>query len=139
MFGRRMLIVIVAVALGAVPGVAMANLSVQLSVTVPKHVTTHTPIPISGTISGEQGAELVAAFFSKDRCVRTYASAYRLSEHVSKSGVGYLTAQDEQYIFSLDVTLGNAGKHARWLCVYAYHAGSKADTTVTDKLIASKV
>jgi hypothetical protein len=139
MFGRRTLIVIVVVALGAVPGVAMANLSVQINVTVPKHVTTHTPIAISGSIGGEVGAEFVAAFSSKDRCVRTYASEYRLSEHATKSGVGYIMAQNEQALFQLSVKLGKAGKHARWLCVYAYHAGSKAGTTVTDKLVANKV
>jgi hypothetical protein len=52
--------------------------------------------------------------------------------------VGYLTAQDEKEPFSMTVTLGKFGKHARWLCMYAYHSG-RAATTVTDRLVAEKL
>jgi hypothetical protein len=139
MLGRRMLIVIVAVALGALPGIATAKLMLQLNVAVPKHVTTHTPITVSGEVNGELGAEFVAVFFSTDRCVRLYASEERLSGNVTATGVGYITAQDEQGPFSMPVRLGKFGKHARWLCVYAYHSGRTAGTTVTDRLVAKKL
>jgi hypothetical protein len=94
MLRRGMLIV--AVALGAVPGIATAKLMLRLNVAVPKQLTTHTPITVSGDVNGELGAEFVAVFFSKDRCVRKYASENRLSANATGTGVGYLTDQDEQ-------------------------------------------
>ena len=130
---------IVAVALGVLPGIATAKLLLQLNVAVPKHRTTHTPITVSGDVNGELGAEFVAVFFSKDRCVRKYASENRLSANTTGTGVGYLTDQDEQGPFSMTVTLGKYGKHAHRLCAYAYHSGRTAGTTVTDRLVAKKL
>lgn len=137
--GRKIVIGALAAGLCALPATAEAKLMLQLKVLTPTHVTARAPITVSGVVNGEVGAEFVAVFFSKGRCVPKYESEYRLSEDVTRTGVGYLNDQDEQGPFSMTVELGKSGTHAHWLCVYAYHSGKVVGTTVTDRLATKKL